>query len=84
LGMFSKLGISFKTTNNIENIMRQVGIYNDRVSCWKIGDRPKRWVGTALQEIESKLRVMHGYRHLRELRDAMKNLNIKGNTIKVM
>ena len=30
LGMFSKLGISFKTTNCIENIMRQVGIYTDR------------------------------------------------------
>jgi putative transposase len=32
LNMFPKLGVSFKTTNCIENIMCQVGIYTDRVS----------------------------------------------------
>ena len=32
LSMSPKLGISFKTTNCIENIMRQMGIYTDRVS----------------------------------------------------
>ncbi|HCG72328.1 MAG TPA: IS256 family transposase, partial [Nitrospina sp.] len=52
LGMFPKLGVSFKTTNCIENIMRQVGIYTDRVSYWKNSDQRQRWVGTALQEIE--------------------------------
>jgi hypothetical protein len=44
LGMFQKLGISFKTTNCIENIMRQVGIYKDRVSYWKNSDQRQRWV----------------------------------------
>jgi putative transposase len=39
LGMFLKLSISFKTTNCIENIMRQVGIYTDRVSYWKNSDQ---------------------------------------------
>ena len=38
LGMFPKLGISFKTTNCIKNIMSQVGIYTDRVSYWKNSD----------------------------------------------
>ena len=66
LGMFPKLGISLKTTNCIENIMRQVGIYTDRVSYWKNSDQRQRWVGTALQEIEPKLRIVRGYRHLKE------------------
>jgi transposase-like protein len=83
LGMFPKLSISFKTTNCIETIMRQVGIYTDRVSYWKNSDQRQRWVGTALQEIEPKLRTVRGYRHLRELREAMKDLNFKENIIKV-
>jgi putative transposase len=81
--MFPKLGVSFKTTNCIENIMRQVGIYTDRVSYWKNSDQRQRWVETALQEIEPKLRTVSGYRHLRELREAMKDLNFKENIIKV-
>ena len=83
LGMFPKLGTSFKTTNCIENIMLQMGIYTDRVSYWKNSDQRQRWVGTALQEIEPKLRTVRGYRHLRELRDAMRNLNYKENIVKV-
>jgi transposase-like protein len=83
LGMFPKLSISFKTTNCIETIMRQVGIYTDRVSYWKNSDQRQRWVGTALQEIEPKLRTVRGYRHLRELREAMKDLNFKENIIQV-
>ena len=83
LGMFPKLGTSFKTTNCIENIMRQVGIYTDRVSYWKNSDQRQRWVGTALQEIEPNLRTVRGYRHLKELRRAMKGLNHKENIVKV-
>ena len=83
LGMFPKLGTSFKTTNCNENIMRQVGIYTDRVSYWENSDQRQRWVGTALQEIEPKLRTVRGYRHLRELRDAMRNLNYKENIVTV-
>jgi len=63
--------------------MRQVGIYTVWVSYWKNKDQRQRWVGTALQEIEPKLRTLGGYRHLRELREAMKNLNFKENIIKV-
>jgi putative transposase len=48
LGMFSKLGISFKTTNSVENIMRQVGIYKDRLNYWKNSDQRKLCFGTAL------------------------------------
>ena len=54
--MFPKLGISLKATNSVESVMRQVGIYTDRVSYWKNRDQRQRWVGAALQEIEPKLR----------------------------
>jgi transposase len=77
LGLFKQLGESCKTTNCIENIMRQVGIYTDRIGYWKNSDQRQRWVGTALLEIEPKLRKVKGYRHLKELREAMKNLNQK-------
>jgi len=83
LGIFSKLGISFKTNNYIEKIMRQMGFYKDRVSYWQNSYERQRWVGTALQEIDLNLRVVSGYHHLKELIEAMKNLNIKENNIKV-
>ena len=60
-----------------------MGIYTDQVSYWKNSDQRQRWVGTALQEIEPKLKTVRGYRYLRELREAMKNLNFKENIIKV-
>jgi putative transposase len=81
LDMFPKLGFSFKTSNCIENIMRQVGIYTDQVNYWKNIDQRQRLVGTALQEIEPKSRVIGGYHHLRELREAMTDLNFKENII---
>ena len=73
---------AFKTTNCIENIMHQVGIYTDRVSYWKNSDQRQRWVGTALQEIDPKLRTERGYRYLIELREVVKDLNFKINIIK--
>ena len=69
--------------DQIENIMRQVGIYTVRMNYWKNRDQRQRWVWTALQEIEPKLRAVGGYRHLRKLREAMKDLNFKENIIKV-
>ena len=32
LGMFPRIGVSFKTTNFFENVMHQVGVYTDRVT----------------------------------------------------
>jgi hypothetical protein len=63
--------------------MRQLGVYTDRMNYWKNSDQRQRWVRTALQEIEPKLRIVHGYCHLIELREAMKNLNFNENIIKV-
>jgi hypothetical protein len=45
-------------------------------------DQRQRWIRTDLQEIDPKLRVLSGYCHLKELREAMKNLNFNDNIIK--
>lgn len=71
LGMFEKLGRSFKTTNAIENVNSLLGIYTDRVDYWKNSEQRQRWVATALLQIEPKLRTVSGYKHLPQLRTAM-------------
>lgn len=72
LGLFSKLGTSFKTTNCIETLNHQLGIYTDRVDYWKNSDQRQRWVGTALLAIEPRLRKVKGHKYLSELREKMK------------
>jgi transposase-like protein len=72
LGMFDKLGKSFKTTNCIENVNKSLGIYTDRVDRWQNSDQRQRWVATALLEIEPRLNCVMGHEHLKELREAMK------------
>ena len=71
LGMFEKLGRSFKTTNAIENVNSLLGIYTDRVDYWKTSEQRQRWVATALLQIEPKLRTVMGYQHLPQLRTVM-------------
>lgn len=77
LGMFEKLGTSFKTTNCIENVNKQLAIYTDRVDRWQNSDQRRRWVATALLEIEPRLNRVSGYEYLKELRPAMKKLIMK-------
>lgn len=72
LGMFEKLGRSFKTTNCIENVNKSLELYTGRVSRWQNSDQRQRWVATALLEIEIKLNNVMGHEHLVELRKAMK------------
>ncbi|MBI1746953.1 MAG: hypothetical protein HYR55_10245, partial [Acidobacteria bacterium] len=75
LGLFKELGTSFKTTNCIESLNRQVGIYTDRVSYWKNSNQRQRWLAAACVEIEPRLRKVKGHRHLKALRQAMHELN---------
>lgn len=72
LGMFEKLGTSFKTTNCIESVNHQLGIFTDRVDCWKNSNHRQRWVATALLAIEPRMKKVKGFKHLTELRQAMK------------
>lgn len=77
LGMFEKLGKSFKTTNCIENVNKQLEVYTGRVSRWQNSDQRQRWVATALLEIEPRLNSVFGHEHLNELREAMKKFIAK-------
>jgi transposase-like protein len=77
LGLFTKLGRSFKTTNCIENVNKGLATYTDRVTYWQNSDQRQRWVGTAMLEIEPGLRKVMGHKFLGELRMAMKTSAIE-------
>lgn len=77
LGLFVELGESFKTTNCIENVNRQLGTHTDRVDRWQNSNQRQRWVATAMMEIEPRLRTVKGHKFLKELRISMKKLNQK-------
>jgi len=73
LEVFRELGISLKTANCMESIMSQVERKTSRVSYWKNSHQKMRWVAAALLEIEPRLRIIKGYRHLLLLRTALQN-----------
>jgi transposase-like protein len=77
LGMFGKIGESFKTTNCIENVNKRLGVCTDRVDRWQNSNQRQRWVATAMFEIEPRLKKVHGYSYLKELRVAMENFVTK-------
>ena len=72
LGLSQELTQSFSTTNCIESINAQLGQKTDKVDHWKNSNQLHRWVGTALLEIEPRLRKVRGYRYLPLLRTALK------------
>jgi transposase-like protein len=72
LGLFAKVGRSFKTTNCLENVNALVEDRCAKVDCWKNSNQRHRWLATALLDIEPRLRTVVGYRHLPALRDALK------------
>lgn len=76
LGLFTKLGRSFKTTNCLENVNKQLARYTDRVDHWHNSNQRQRWVGTAMMEIQPGLNKVSGYKFLGELRRAMGALKV--------
>lgn len=74
LGLYAELGVSFKTTNLLENVNRQLEDMTGRVCRWRNSDQRRRWVGTALLRIEPRLRRLRGYKYLPALREAMRLL----------
>ena len=86
LGLFSQLGISFKTTNCIESLNSQIARLTRRVSRWSNSHQKHRWMATVLLDIEPRLRKIKGFRYLPLLRMAIqKELglieNIKGKGV---
>ncbi len=72
LGVFSVLGRSLKTTNCLESVNALVEERCAKVDHWKNSSQRHRWLGTALVDIEPRLRKVVGYRHLPKLREALK------------
>jgi transposase-like protein len=68
MGVFNLVGKSFKTTNCIENLNRQIEQRTGRVSNWKNSNQRQRWVASALLDIEPKLNKVAGYQYLPILR----------------
>ncbi len=77
LGMFEKLGESFKTTNCIENVNKLLATQTDRVDYWQNSHQRQRWVATAMLDMEPRLRKVRGHKFLKELRLTMKSFIAK-------
>lgn len=73
LGLFQTLGKSFKTTNCIEAINKQIQARVGRVCYWKNSDQRQRWVASVLSELEHRLNKVRCYNALPKLRTAMKS-----------
>ncbi len=81
LGLFPKLGRSFKTTNCIENVNKGLARYTDRVDRWHNSHQRQRWAATAMIEIEPGLNKVQGYKFLGELRRAMGALTANNEVV---
>jgi transposase-like protein len=75
LGLFRELSRSFKTTNVIESVQSGIGQVTDKVDNWKNSNQLHRWFGSALLDVEPRLRKVCGYRHLSKLRQALQALD---------
>jgi transposase-like protein len=78
LGLVEQLGVSFTTTNLIENLNSQLKKYIGRVKNWINSDMRSRWMATALLQIQRRMRKVNNYEKLPLLRTALKTeLKIK-------
>ncbi|MFH1653412.1 MAG: transposase [Pseudomonadota bacterium] len=73
LGLFTKLGRSLKTTNCIESINAMIEQRCGKVDYWQNSSQRQRWLAATLLDVEPRLNRISGYRHLHELRMALKN-----------
>jgi transposase-like protein len=71
LELAEELKLSFATTNVIESIQAHIGRLTDHVDRYRNSEQKQRWVGTALMEIEPRLRRVRGKGHLPALREAV-------------
>lgn len=78
LGLIEELGISFTTTNLIENLNSQLKKYIGRIKRWINPDMKARWLAVSLIEIENKMRRVNNYEKLYLLRTSIQSeLKIK-------
>ena len=73
LGVVAALGVSFKSTNLIENVMSQLERKTQRVARWRTRDQQLRWCAAALLQLEPRLRRLTGCDQLPLLQAALRN-----------
>lgn len=69
LGLNKELKKSFSSTNCIESLMSHLGQYTDKVDRWRNGRHIQEWTASGLLRIESNLKKVYGWRHMKLLRD---------------
>lgn len=76
-GLSPELRKSLSSTNCIESIMSQLGMYTDKVDRWQSSNQILRWTAAGLLEIEPNLRKIHGHTYLPLLRFRLKEEILK-------
>jgi len=77
LGVFTLVGLSFKTTNCIESVNSQIEDRCGKVDHWRNSNQKHRWLAAALLDIEPRLQPVRGRQHLALLRNTiMKDLGL--------
>lgn len=71
LELSQEFNASFNTTNCIESVNSQVKRHTQRVTFWRDSNQRYRWVATTLLMVEQKLRKVHNFRNLIELKEAL-------------
>lgn len=71
LGVYPLVGQSLKTTNCLESVNAQVEAYCGKVDHWRNSSQKQRWLASVLLEIESRWKLIRGYKHLTLLRRAI-------------
>jgi transposase-like protein len=78
LGVYEVIGRSFRTTNCLESVNALVEERCAKVDSWKSSGQRRRWLATALLDVEPRLRRVKGCQHLPKLQSALRRaLNIK-------
>jgi len=72
LNLFDELGRSFKTTNVLEAVNRQVQKYSVKVTRWRSSKQIQYRVAAILLETERNLTKVCGHEYMSELREQMK------------
>lgn len=71
LGVYPLIGLSLKTTNCLESMNALIGARCDKVDHWRNSSQKQRWLASALLDIEPRLRLIRGHKHLPLLRRAI-------------
>jgi transposase-like protein len=72
LGVAPLLGRALRTTNGLESVNAMVEERCAKVDAWKSSNQRRRWLASALLDIEPRLRKLLGHHHLPKLQEAIK------------